>query len=296
MSFKTLLTTAASLALAASLSTNGAEANSRGGGVLPPFAYIQFCVHHASACKDTKGRVATIDGSKVAMTATRQHELTDVNSSVNAYIHSKARGIGERWTAGGKFGDCNSYALTKRAKLIAAGWPSSALSLTVVKTSWGEGHLVLSVHTSAGVMVLDNLSHTVRPLSQVPYHLVAMQGGSALQWGTGTDGAANTVAVNLPKMTHLRLQPSHRFLTMKISSTILNKQPIESIGTTGAVSPSKAETQLSKVHNVLAELRSALKSQWNQHHELLSSAGLSQLVGNFGFVFEFMRGRQRDDV
>ena len=335
MSFKTLLTTAAGLALAASLSTNGAEANSRGGGVLPPFAYIQFCVHHASACKDTKGRVATIDGSKVAMTATRQHELTDVNSSVNAYIHPRARGFGERWTAGGKFGDCNSYALTKRAKLIAAGWPSSALSLTVVKTSWGEGHLVLSVHTSAGVMVLDNLSHTVRPLSQVPYHLVAMQGGSALQWGAGSESAVNAVADNLPKMTHPRSRASYRIVAMQSGSASLRGNTIESIGITGSigpskavtrsrahyhivamrsrsaslpgstiesigitgrVGPSKAVTQLSEVSSYLAKLQSALKAQWNRHHELLSVAGLPQLVGSFSLVFEAIRGHQRTEV
>jgi predicted transglutaminase-like cysteine proteinase len=190
MSFKSIFFAAASLVFAASLSTYGAEASGRRGGVLPPFAYIQFCVHHASACKDTKGRLATIDGSKVTMTPKLQRELADINSSVNSSIQPRARGPGDPWTAGGKFGDCNAYALTKRAKLIAAGWPSRALSLTVVKTSWGEGHLVLSVHTSTGVMVLDNLSHSVRSLSQVPYHLIAMQGGSALQWGAGSDSAA----------------------------------------------------------------------------------------------------------
>ena len=97
---------------------------------------------------------------------------------------------------GGNFGDCNSYALTKRNELMAAGWPSQALSLTVVKTSWGEGQLVLSVHMSKGAVLSDNLSHDVRPLAQVRYRRVSIQDGSALQWSNRNNRAGSYAAAN----------------------------------------------------------------------------------------------------
>jgi predicted transglutaminase-like cysteine proteinase len=189
---------AASLVIAASLLSTTAEARSHvlhfkkhhsvkmaarhGGGVMPPFAYIQFCVHHASACRDTKGSLAMASSNSVRLNAKLQRQLASVNSRVNNRMKPKADGGADKWAVGGKSGDCEDFAMTKRAMLIAAGWPSRALSMTVVRTAWGEGHAVLSVRTSAGTMVLDNLSRAVRPLSHVPYKVIAMQGGSALQW------------------------------------------------------------------------------------------------------------------
>jgi predicted transglutaminase-like cysteine proteinase len=44
------------------------------------------------------------------------------------------------------------------------------------------GFAVLSVHTSNGVLVLDNLNRSIRPIGSVPYKIVAMQGGSSMSW------------------------------------------------------------------------------------------------------------------
>jgi predicted transglutaminase-like cysteine proteinase len=152
------------------------------GGVLPPFAYIQFCVHHAGACSDHKGSLAMAGNDTVKLTSKLQRQLASVNTKVNSRMRAVADKGADKWSVGSKSGDCEDFALTKRAMLIAAGWPSRALSMTVVKTAWGEGHAILSVHTSSGTLVLDNLSHSVRRLSSVPYSVVAMQSGSALHW------------------------------------------------------------------------------------------------------------------
>lgn len=149
---------------------------------LPPFAYIQFCVHHRSSCQNTRGRLAMAGGNTVKLTSRLSRQLANVNAHVNSSMIARADKGSDRWSVGGRYGDCEDYAMTKRAMLIAAGWPSSALSLTVVKTSWGEGHAILSVHTSGGTLVLDNLSHQVKSLKKVPYHLISMQGPSALDW------------------------------------------------------------------------------------------------------------------
>jgi predicted transglutaminase-like cysteine proteinase len=52
-------------------------------------------------------------------------------------------------------GDCNAYVLLKRKLLIAAGWPTSSVLITVVYTADGEGHAVLTVRTGAGHWPLE---------------------------------------------------------------------------------------------------------------------------------------------
>jgi predicted transglutaminase-like cysteine proteinase len=154
----------------------------RHGSVLPPFSYIQFCVHHRSACTSRSGRLTMAAHNKVKLTGHLRQQLASINSQVNSSMKPKADQDADKWSVGGKYGDCEDFALTKRARLIAAGWPSRALSLTVVKTGWGEGHAILSVRTDNGVLVLDNLSHKVRNLNRVPYRIVSMQGDSPMQW------------------------------------------------------------------------------------------------------------------
>ena len=149
---------------------------------MPPFAYIQFCVHNRAACRNSAGKLAMAGSNSVKLTKRLEKQLASVNQSVNSSMRPRRDGGADRWAVGGRSGDCEDFALTKRARLIAAGWPSSALSMTVVRTRSGEGHAVLSIHTSHGTLVLDNLNKSVRPLRRVPYTLIAMQTGSPMQW------------------------------------------------------------------------------------------------------------------
>jgi predicted transglutaminase-like cysteine proteinase len=163
------------------------SANFGGGGVMPPFAYIQFCVHHRAACSASSGHLAMVGWGHVKLTSRLQTQLASINSRVNSRMRATSDKGADKWSIGGKTGDCEDYAMTKRALLIAAGWPSRALSLTKVRTAWGEGHAVLSVRTSAGTLVLDNLARSVKSINSVPYSIVAMQGGSAMQWTRRSD-------------------------------------------------------------------------------------------------------------
>ena len=85
-------------------------------------------------------------------------------------------GLIDRWDlpVDGK-GDCEDYALLKRQKLVAAGFPRAALLLTVVKQANGEGHSVLTIKTTHGDYVLDNLTNQVKPWSMTPYRFVKRQ-------------------------------------------------------------------------------------------------------------------------
>jgi predicted transglutaminase-like cysteine proteinase len=142
---------------------------------LPPMAYTQFCIRYANQCREPQVRFR---GGPVRLTAERWDDLKEVNKSVNDSIIPEANteGLaGEKWLIGPSRGDCNDYAVTKRAQLIGRGWPARTLLLSEVVTSWGEHHLILVVRTSAGDLILDNLTPQIRPWSRAPYRWVRMQ-------------------------------------------------------------------------------------------------------------------------
>jgi predicted transglutaminase-like cysteine proteinase len=78
----------------------------------------------------------------------------------------KHYGRAEYWTipTDGR-GDCDDYAVTKRAQLIAAGIPASALRLAVAVTPRSVRHAVLTVATDRGDYILDSLYDEI-----VPWH------------------------------------------------------------------------------------------------------------------------------
>ena len=67
------------------------------------------------------------------------------------------------WTAKARAGDCEDFALAKRAKLLRIGFKPSQLLLTM-GYSGGEAHTVLVVRTRDGDYVLDNLHDEVMPV------------------------------------------------------------------------------------------------------------------------------------
>lgn len=145
---------------------------------LPPMAFTQFCVRYANQCKP---RRIVFRGGPVRLTAERWEELKLVNSRINASIipEPNLEGLaGEKWLIGPARGDCNDYAVTKRAQLLKRGWPARALLLSEVVTSWGEHHLIVVVRTSMGDLVLDNLAGQIRPWSRAPYQWVRIQSPS----------------------------------------------------------------------------------------------------------------------
>jgi predicted transglutaminase-like cysteine proteinase len=142
---------------------------------LPPFAHTRFCLQYPSDCKV---RGIAFRGGGVRLTLPRWLELVDINRGVNRAIvpERNLEGLaGERWLVSPKSGDCNDYAVTKRHELIKRGWPSRALLLAEVVTTWGEHHLVLVIRTKEGDFVADSLHPQVRQWSVTPYRWVRVQ-------------------------------------------------------------------------------------------------------------------------
>ena len=83
--------------------------------------------------------------------------------------------MAEKWEYPVSRGDCEDYVLLKRKTLLDAGWPQSALLITVVLDTHGDGHAVLSVVTDRGDYVLDNLTDKVLPWQETGYRYVKRQ-------------------------------------------------------------------------------------------------------------------------
>ncbi len=166
--------------LAAVVSASAAEAASESafmrvyGPVQPPYGFIQFCESFPAECRDSAR-----EPQRISASPDRLADLDDVNRAINAAIQPATDmeiwGVSEYWTLPVTRGDCEDYALLKRKMLIARGWPSGALLMTVVRDEKGEGHAVLTVRTQQGDFILDNKVDEIRIWHKTPYEFVMRQ-------------------------------------------------------------------------------------------------------------------------
>tara|TARA_R110002020_G_scaffold38023_2_gene114746 strand:- start:1798 stop:2424 length:627 start_codon:yes stop_codon:yes gene_type:complete len=130
--------------------------------------------------------------SPVALNRTLIHAVATINVSVNAQIKPESDedlyGVEEYWTYPAAAGDCEDFVLRKRKRLHEeAKIDLGNLLITVVKKSNGEGHAVLTLHTTDGDFILDNLNWRVLPWNETPYAFLKRQ-------STGDPGKWNRIA------------------------------------------------------------------------------------------------------
>lgn len=132
-----------------------------------PIGHVEFCRNYPAECS---GRLT---GHIAKLNQRGWDELIAVNSAVNRQIvpmtDQEIYRSPEVWTLPVDRGDCEDYALLKKRILIERGWPESALLITVVRDTNGEGHAVLTVSTDLGDFVLDNQIEVVLPWADTPY-------------------------------------------------------------------------------------------------------------------------------
>jgi predicted transglutaminase-like cysteine proteinase len=144
----------------------------------PPIGWVQFCGENPEECAPINGAARD-----VVLTQKAWNDLVRVNRWVNDSIKPitdlEHWGVVERWdlpTDG--YGDCEDYVLLKRQMLIKAGWPRSALLITVVRDQKGDGHAVLTVKTDRGEFILDNQEPQVLSWQRTGYRFVKRQSQS----------------------------------------------------------------------------------------------------------------------
>ncbi|MEX3011324.1 transglutaminase-like cysteine peptidase [Hoeflea sp. TYP-13] len=173
---KSLFFASAILVAGIALQNNAALAASSERSVAAPKAFYEFCNKHPNQCQ-VSGKV----GPAMPMDRGRWKQLRSVNRQVNRSVREvtdKASwGKADVWSivSPGQSGDCEDFALTKRKQLIAMGWSSSVLLVSVVRTRRGEGHAVLTVRTSDGYLVLDNKTPFIRKARSTGYRFFTMQ-------------------------------------------------------------------------------------------------------------------------
>ncbi|MDF1609417.1 transglutaminase-like cysteine peptidase [Hoeflea sp. YIM 152468] len=156
-----------------------------------PYGHVDYCSRQAADC--------TVRKTHRQLPPARLAVLTRINSAVNRAIApvSDAQQYGryEVWKVSATAGDCEDYALAKRAQLLRKGFYPEDLLLTMAHTGQ-EHHTVLVVRTRMGDFVLDNLTEAVLPVSASRLEFIKIQspehGGNWLRV-TGKTGTAPTL-------------------------------------------------------------------------------------------------------
>jgi len=135
-----------------------------------PYGHVEYCSRNASDCRNRSA------GS--SLPPARMDVLRSVNQAVNRAIKPAADktafGRREFWTAKARSGDCEDFALAKRARLMRKGFKSSQLLLTMGHNG-REAHTVLVVRTRDGDYVLDNLYDDVQPVQSARMSFLKIQ-------------------------------------------------------------------------------------------------------------------------
>lgn len=169
-----LLAMAACLAGWAAPAAAGQAFMQTGGRTTQPIGHYEFCQREPGECSQRTPKQKPVELSRKLWAA-----IVAVNNSVNGAVTPRTDmemwGKDEVWSYPTAVGDCEDYALEKRRRLMAMGVPAGNLLMTVARQPNGEGHAVLTVHTSRGDFVLDNLDGRVLAWADTKYTYLKRQ-------------------------------------------------------------------------------------------------------------------------
>ncbi|MFB2565694.1 transglutaminase-like cysteine peptidase [Rhizobium sp. IMFF44] len=145
-----------------------------------PVGWTSFCKAQPAEC---------VAGQKSVEFVNLDHDRWEQLQQINSLVNHEIEGVGDNdhygiyklgiinwWTyPDDGAGNCNDYVLLKKKLLVEAGWPRSALLLTVVLDTHNEGHLVLMARTNDGDLILDNLTDTVKNWNGTGYTFIKRQ-------------------------------------------------------------------------------------------------------------------------
>ena len=171
---------------AASPAAAAATAMPTAGRTSQPVGHYDFCKRYPSTCQRNASVVA------VKMTRSNWDKLVQINAAVNNNVmprtDQEVYGVPEYWAYPTTEGDCEDFALLKQYMLSREGFPASALLITVVRQTNGDGHAVLTVRTDQGDYILDNLDARILAWNDTDYQYLKRQSeANAGQWTTIND-------------------------------------------------------------------------------------------------------------
>jgi len=147
-----------------------------GAVVAVPYGWKDFCGRRPHECDVGSSQAAEIHWDRKTSDIVN-HINHAVNSEITPMSNYDHWGtILDHWDylVDGK-GDCKIYALEKRRRLMAMGFPRQALLMTIVHDLNGQGHTILTLMTNEGDLVLDNMTGTIKPWDKTGYDFIKAQ-------------------------------------------------------------------------------------------------------------------------
>lgn len=145
-----------------------------GGLTSQPIGHYEFCQKYTNECNQRSKMTAPPKVTEHGWNLVRE-----VNASVNRDVipmtDLEIYGRDEVWEYPSEVGDCEDYVLLKRKKLMEMGFSSADLLITVLRKPDGEGHAVLTLRTSEGDFILDNLEDEVKLWTKTEYTYLKRQ-------------------------------------------------------------------------------------------------------------------------
>ena len=141
-----------------------------GGRTTQPVGHYELCQRLPVECAER-----TPAQAPVKLTRELWSQIIEVNNLVNTMVAPRTDmemwGREEVWSyPTNGLGDCEDYVLEKRLMLMQkAHIPAGNLLITVVRQPDGAGHAVLTVETSLGDFILDNLEPRVLAWEDTDY-------------------------------------------------------------------------------------------------------------------------------
>jgi len=158
-----------------------------------PVGHYELCQRQPAECRQKALHHAPIELTRELWALMVEINNT-VNTSVMPVTDQERWGVEEYWSYPDIYGDCEDYVLEKRRLLMKAGVPAGNLLITVVRQSNGNGHAVLTVNTSMGDFILDNMEGRILLWTETPYEYLKRQStNDASRWVSITDGRAIAV-------------------------------------------------------------------------------------------------------
>ncbi|MFF2322532.1 transglutaminase-like cysteine peptidase [Agrobacterium sp. NPDC058088] len=185
-----LFAVAAGLMTAASAMAEikGSPSMVTGGITSQPIGHYEFCQKYADECNIRSKVTPPPRVTEYGWGVIREINTT-VNTTIVAMTDQEIYGKDEVWEYPTTAGDCEDFVLLKRKKLIERGFSVADLLITVVRKPDGEGHAVLTLRTTDGDYILDNLTDDVKLWTDTNYTYLKRQASfNTGRWVSIEDG------------------------------------------------------------------------------------------------------------
>ena len=145
-----------------------------GGVTSQPIGHYDFCQRYRDECNIRTRPAPAPRLTEYGWSLVRKINV-EVNKAIAPMTDQEVYGRDEYWAYPTDAGDCEDFVLLKRKKLMEQGFSPADLLITVVRKPDGEGHAVLTLRTSDGDFVLDNLEDQVKAWYATPYTFLKRQ-------------------------------------------------------------------------------------------------------------------------